>query len=128
MDLSAQPAREASGSKFEPINLASLGGGDERYGVSTGVRGLMVAILEDGIRSFLSPIGRLRHEAEYWVASREQRSPFSFRVVCETLGLDSEAVAAALLRMRADGASGRGPIRRSRPNVRRTARLRARRN
>ena len=117
---------QAPGSKFELIDLNSLGGGDVRGGVSTGIRGLMVAILEDAIRSFFSPVARLRREAEYWVASRTQRSPFSFTVVCETLGFEPEAVAAALLRMRADGESAPRAIRRSRPNVRRTARLQPR--
>jgi hypothetical protein len=128
MDPSVRPAREVSGSKFERSNLAPLEGGDVPCGVSTGVRGLMVAILEDGIRSFLSPVRRLRQEAEYWVASRKQRSPFSFSVVCETLGLEPDAVAAAILRMRTDGTSAPRPVRRSRPNVRRTARLRTRKN
>jgi hypothetical protein len=126
MNWSAQPAREISGRKLEPLSLASRAGADVPRGVSTGVRGLMVAILEDGIRSFLSPIARLRHEAEYWVASRKQPSPFSFSVICETLGLEPDAVAAALLRMRAGDAPRPRSIRKSRPNVRRTARLRSR--
>jgi hypothetical protein len=124
MQSSAQPAKEISGRKRDPISLVSLVAAETPRGVSTGVRGLMVAILEDGIRSFLSPIARLRHEAEYWVASRRRPSPFSFTVVCETLGLEPDAVAAALLRMRADGSAGPRSLRKSRPNVRRTARLR----
>jgi hypothetical protein len=124
-DPSLQPVREAPGTKLERRNLAPPGGADMPCGVSTGVRALMVAILEDGIRSFLSPVTRLRQEAEYWVAGRKQQSPFSFCVVCETLGLEPDAVATAILRMRTGGASAPRPIRRSRPNVRRTTRLRA---
>jgi hypothetical protein len=87
----------------------------------------MLAILEDGIRSYLSPVGRIRTEAEYWVKSARSRSPFSFAVVCETLGLEPSAVRAALERMRVKNVSPRRAIARSRPNVRRTGRLMGRR-
>jgi len=114
-------------SQSEAIDLRAFGGSDLHSSTFTGVRALMLAILEDGIRSYFSPVARIRDEAELWVASRRYRSPFSFSVVCETLGLEPEAVASALGRMRADGVSGERPMRRSRPNVRRTGRLRTRR-
>lgn len=109
------------------LRLSSLGGGESRSAQYTGTKALMLAILEDGIRSYLSPVGRIRSEAEYWVKSRRQGSPFCFTVVCETLGLEPEAVRAALERMRVRNLSPRRALGRSRPNVRRTGRLMGRR-
>ncbi|OFV87478.1 MAG: hypothetical protein A3J75_03475 [Acidobacteria bacterium RBG_16_68_9] len=86
----------------------------------------MLAILEDGIRSYLSPVSRIRTEAEYWVNSIRHRSPFAFNVVCETLGLEPDAVRAALQRMRERKVSPRRALGRNRPNVRRTGRLMSR--
>jgi len=105
------------------MRLTSLGGGEPRSTQYTGTKALMLAILEDGIRSYLSPVGRIRSEAEYWVTAGRQRSPFSFTVVCETLGLEPEAVRAALDRLRSRNVSPRRVLGRSRPNVRRTGRL-----
>src|SRR5262249_27012631 len=62
----------------------------------TGTKALMLAVLEDAIRSYLSPDQRARGEAESWVLSRQRRSVFSFVVVCETLGLEPKAVRAPL--------------------------------
>jgi hypothetical protein len=105
------------------IRLTSLGGGEPRTAQYTGTKALMLAILEDGVRSYLSPVARIRNEAEYWVTSTRQRSPFSFTVVCETLGLEPEAVRTALERLRAKKVHPRRVLGRSRPNVRRTGRL-----
>ena len=105
------------------IRLTSLGGGESRSAQYTGTKALMLAILEDGIRSYLSPVSRIRSEAEYWVTAGRQRSPFSFIVVCETLGLEPEAVRTALERLRIRNVSPRRAIGRSRPNVRRTGRI-----
>ena len=107
-------------------SVIGIGGGEARCAPYTGTKALMLAVLEDAIRAYLSPEPRARVEAEQWVLSRQRRSVFSFTVVCETLGFEPEAVAAALLRMRADGESAPRAIRRSRPNVRRTARLQPR--
>src|SRR5262245_58080940 len=52
----------------------------------TGIKALMLAVLDNGIESYLSPIARHRAEAECWISARSQGSPFSFAVVCETLG------------------------------------------
>jgi hypothetical protein len=105
------------------LRLSSLGGGEPRSAQYTGTKALMLAILEDGIRSYLSPVGRVRTEAEYWVTAGRQRSPFSFMVVCETLGLEPEAVRVALQRLRTKNVTARTALGRSRPNVRRTGRL-----
>ncbi len=101
-----------------------VSGGESRGTEFTGTKALMLAVLEDGIRSYLNPVARIRSEAEYWVHAKKQRSPFSFAVVCETLGLEADAVREALERMRKKNIGPREAIRRSRPNVRRTGRLR----
>ncbi len=106
------------------IRSGNLSGGESRGTEYTGTKALMLAVLEDGIRSYLSPVGRIRSEAEYWVAAKRQRSPFSFHVVCETLGLEAQAVREALERMRTKNIAPRQAIRRSRPNVRRNGRMR----
>ncbi|MBX3027425.1 hypothetical protein KF840_21210 [bacterium] len=120
--------REVGDSDLDLLRITSLGGGETRTTQYTGTKALMLAILEDGIRSYLSPVGRVRSEAEYWVRSARNRSPFSFHVVCETLGLEPGAVRLALERLRAKNVSPRRAIGRSRPNVRRTGRLVTRRS
>lgn len=119
--------REVGDFDLDLLRLTSLGGGEPRSTQYTGTKALMLAILEDGIRSYLSPVGRVRSEAEYWVKAARNRSPFSFPVVCETLGLEPEAVRVALERLRARNVSPRRAIGRSRPNVRRSGRIAARR-
>ena len=108
---------------FDLFQMASIGGGEPRTAQYTGTKALMLAILEDGIRSYLNPAGRIRNEAEYWVTAGRQRSPFSFSVVCETLGLEPDAVRRALDRLRSNKVSPRRALVRSRPNVRRTGRI-----
>jgi hypothetical protein len=105
------------------LALTPLCGGEARVGQPTGVKALMLAVLEDGIRSFMSPISQIRMEAEFWIMSPRRRSPFSFNVVCETLGLDPQAARDAVLRLRRVEHTGRRPLRRSRPNVHRRGRL-----
>jgi hypothetical protein len=103
--------------------IGSFGGGEPAGGPCTGIKALMLAVLDNGIASYLSSAPRIRAEAEYWISASGRRSPFSFTVVCETLRLEPDAVRAALRRLR-----GRehGPIRsigRRRQNVRRAGRL-----
>jgi hypothetical protein len=102
--------------------LIGVGGGEARSAPYTGTKALMLAVLEDAIRSYLSSESRARSEAEGWVSSRQRRSVFSFIVVCETLGLEPKAVRAALRRLR-DQQISPDHIPRSRPNARRRARL-----
>ena len=78
------------------IALGSLRGGEPRQGEYTGTKALMLAVLEDGIRNCGGRGGRLRSEAQDWVRSNEQ-APFSFMVICETLGLDPDAVRQAVV-------------------------------
>lgn len=98
--------------------LIGIGGGEARTAPYTGTKALMLAVLEDAIRAYLSREPRARMEAEQWVLSRQRRSVFSFAVVCETLGLEHKAVRAALRRLRAQEVSP-DSIPRSRPNARR---------
>lgn len=103
-------------------SLIGIGGGESRGAPYTGTKALMLAVLEDAIRSYLSHESRARTEAEGWVMSRQWRSVFSFVVVCETLGLEPKAVRAALRRMRVQQI-GPDHIPRSRPNARRRSGL-----
>lgn len=100
-----------------------LGGGEPRTAAPSGIKALLLAVLEDGIRSYLSPIKELRAEAEYWVGSGRARSPFCFVVICETLGLEPTAVRQALERLRTQRVNPGRAIGRTRPNVRRAHRV-----
>lgn len=76
----------------------SVAGGEPRYGEYTGTKALLLAVLEDAIRTYCGRPGPARTEAENWVQSN-RRTAFSFSVVCETLGLEPAAVRSALTRM-----------------------------
>ena len=108
-------------------SLDRLGGGEPAKQPYNALKALMIAVLEDGIRSYLSPIRRVRLEAESWISDSRHRSPFSFVVVCEALGLDSTAARRAVERLRARSGSERVILPRNRPNVRRTPRLKQQR-
>ena len=99
------------------------GGGEPRCTPCIGVKALMLAILEDAIRSYHGPIQREREEAALWMADRRNHWVFSFPAVCETLGLEPTAVRKAMSRIRTRSAAAPG-IARSRPNSRRQAGLR----
>jgi len=100
-----------------------LGGGVPRHSALGGIKGLLLAVLEDGIRSYLSPLQEVRTEAEYWVSSGRARSPFCFVVICETLGLEPTAVRQALDRLRTQRVNPARAIGRTRPNARRAHRV-----
>ena len=95
------------------LGLTGLAGGEPRTQEFAGIKGLMVAMLEDGIRMYLRGNVQLRTEAEAWIFSSQRRQPFSFWVVCETLGLEPRAVRAATQRLRNLGPYS-SPIRKSR--------------
>ena len=101
-----------------------VGGGDPGQRSSAGIRGLMLAVLEDGIRSFLSTSRVRRDEAEAWMTMRPQNWPFSFENVCQFLSLEPSAVRHALRVMRERNGTKRLRLGRSRPNVRRKGRIR----
>ncbi len=93
-----------------------LGRGEPHSAPHTGTKALMLAVLEDGIQTYLREDLRPREEAERWVVSRRHGSAFSFVVLCETLGFEPSAVRKALGRLRATKALPK-TIGRSRPNV-----------
>jgi len=47
-----------------------LGGGEPRHSEFTGLKALMVAVFEDGIRSYCGPPGADRTQAEVWVVEQ----------------------------------------------------------
>jgi hypothetical protein len=106
--------------------LNPLTGGEPRSGQLTGTKALMLAVLEDGIRSYLGGSRVIAHEAEFWVHSHRRHSPFSFVVVCEMLGLDPDAVRKTLTRMKSENVSPRKALPRARHNVRIPGRVYAR--
>jgi hypothetical protein len=103
-------------------------GGEPRTGQLTGTKALMLAVLEDGIRSYLGGSRVISSEAEFWIHSRRRHSPFSFEVVCEMLGLDADAVRKTLRRMKSQNVSARKAFPRARHNVRIPGRVYARKN
>jgi len=113
----------------EDLNLVrfqSMTGGEPRGGQLTGTKALMLAVLEDGIRSYLGGSRVIAQEAEFWIHSPRRHSPFSFVVVCEMLGLDPDAVRRTLKRMKKENVSPRKVLPRARHNVRIPGRVYAR--
>jgi hypothetical protein len=67
-------------------------------------KSLMYAVLKDGIRCFYKHVGATRRkyrkmsaEAEEWLMEDTYDYPFSFRVICDTLGIDADALRGRLL-------------------------------
>jgi hypothetical protein len=110
------------------LRLSPVTGGEPRTGQLTGTKALMLAVLEDGIRSYLGNSRIISQDAEFWIHSPKRQSPFSFVVVCEMLGLNPEAVRKTLTRMKADHVSPRKAIPRARHNVRIPGRVFARKS
>jgi len=88
----------------------------------TGVKALMLAVLEEAMRNFLGRNGAWHDDAAFWMGTTRRESPFAFRTVCETLGLEPSAVRRALYRLRERNVSAREAGGRLRPNVSRKAR------
>lgn len=121
-----QALRLSEDDDLEILHLATISGGQSRSGQFTGTKALMLAVLEDGIRAFLGVSRLLAQEAECWIGSPRRQSPFSFVVICETLGLDPAATRCTLERMKTQTSSRRA-LPRSRHNVRVPGRVYARR-
>ena len=111
---------------LQTLLLYPVTGGEPRAGQLTGTKALMLAVLEDGIRSYLGGSRVVAHEAEFWVHSHRRHSPFSFVVVCEMLGLDPDAVRKTLRKMKSENISPRKALPRARHNVRIPGRVYAR--
>ena len=111
-----------------PSRLQTVPGGESRSGQLTGTKALMLAVLEDGIRSYLGTSRIIAQDAEYWIHTHRRQSPFSFIVVCEILGLDADAVRTTLKRMKDENISPRKAFPRARHNVRIPGRVYARKS
>lgn len=100
------------------MSRKSVNGGESRSGQLTGTKALMLAVLEDAIRSYLRGSRLVARDAEFWIDSHRRQSPFSFVVVCEILGLDPGAVRTSVKNMRAAASTRRSGFPRARHNVR----------
>jgi hypothetical protein len=67
-------------------------------------KALMYAVLKDGIRCFYKHVGATRRkyrkmsaEAEEWLLEDTYDYAFSFRVICDTLGIDADALRGRLM-------------------------------
>lgn len=74
---------------------------------ATGVRGLLLATLEDAILCFQKTVGsprkrvsRANQEAEAWLFSDDTQGPFAFLNICAALDIDPHYVRAGLLQWR----------------------------
>lgn len=123
----AQVSLDGDESDFDLRGIRYLGGGEPNTGQLTGTKALMLAVLEDGIRSYLGSSRVVAQDAEYWISSPRHCSPFSFEVICEILGLNADAVRQTLQQMKVDNVSPRKAIPRARNNVRIPGRVYARR-
>ena len=72
-------------------------------------RALMYAVLKDGIRSFYKNVGATRRkykkvyaEAEQWLCEDNWDEAFSFRFICDTIGIDAGCLRKHLLTWRDD--------------------------
>ncbi len=82
--------------------------GYRRDSYVSGEKALMLAVLEDGIRCFQEHLRNprsnprlLSQEAEAWIRAVDYDWPFSFNNVCETLGIDPDALRSTLLAWKA---------------------------
>lgn len=115
--VQAPVARRVASQSSEIDALLFLGAGERRYEPLTGVKALMLAVLEDGIRCYLSLDPRLQAEAEHWVDSPQRKLVFSFEVICDTFAIEASAARRMLRALR--GRETRAmPTYRTRPNVR----------
>jgi hypothetical protein len=95
-----------------------VAGGEPRSSQLTGTKALMLAVFEDGIRSYLTGRKLIAAEAEEWLNSGKRYTPFTFVVICETFGLDPLAVRASVKQMKVENRSPGEIIPRVRNNVR----------
>jgi hypothetical protein len=89
----------------------------------SGMRALMLAVLENAIEHLGSPERLKQADAERWIMSPEHRYVFSFAVICETLNLDPSAARQSIIRLQGTEPPGSRLLRRTRSNVRHTSML-----
>src|SRR5262245_56336103 len=102
--LSVEPLRMSDQESDQPepevMLPAQLGWGSRVDSETSGVRALLLAMLEDAIRCLLTPGGsrRVAAEAESWIRGDEPDWPLSYRNVCEALGFQPDLLRRAILR------------------------------
>jgi len=83
-------------------------------------RRLMFAVLLDAVIQLQRHNSSGSVEAEHWIRSEDDESPFSFRNVCEALGIEPTYLARGLLAWRAIASTPAGvPVRQLRTSHRR---------
>ena len=104
--------------------------GVRRDSYISGEKALMLAVLEDGIRCFQEHLRNprsnprlLSQEAETWIKSVDYDWPFSFNNVCETLGIDPDALRSSLLNWKNQRLSALEDRGRPTPNEKKVYRL-----
>jgi len=90
----------------------------------SGVRALMLAVLDDAINSLSSSESLIRAEAQVWIASGEGRYVFSFLVICESLELEPNVVRRSVMDLLGKKRKRGRLLERTRPNVRHKGTLR----
>lgn len=121
--MGAFEADDGDSNLISELLRSSIGGGTSTTSDHTGTKALMLAILEDGLRALLDTNQRVSEEAARWMSSRRDTWVFSFATVCQTLGLDPDAVRVAAQRMKDGNLTARQVIGRNRPNSRRGGRM-----
>ncbi len=119
IELNHKVPYESGAAPRTPENLAELFTPDivlpeqliqgyRRDSYVSGEKALMLAVLEDGIRCFQEHLRNprsnprlLSQEAETWIRAVDYDWPFSFNNVCETLGIDADALRSSLLTWKA---------------------------
>jgi hypothetical protein len=91
---------------------------------SSGIRSLMVAVLDDAIHCLSSPERLVRAEAEIWITNPRSEYLFSFAVICEELDIEPGAIRRSVRRLLANKQTRGRLLNRSRPNVRHKGPLR----
>jgi hypothetical protein len=98
----------------ELFNLIASGSRQPEF---TGIKALMLAVLDDAIVVYLGRPGRARDEAEAWIMTGQRRSPFAFVIICDILGLEPEPVRVVLRRWRERSVVPRQALGRPRRNA-----------
>jgi hypothetical protein len=87
-------------------------------GCARPIKRLMLAVLEDAMRCYLTYANSRSHaqrrlfvEAEAWLADRKADGAFAFETVCETLGIDPNCLREGLRRWRLKELNGMNPRR-----------------
>jgi len=88
-------------SLFEPDILNEGASPSSARRLLTPERRLLIAILSDAVDCYRNNVGaqtskarRLHREAEHWILDDDRMWVFSFRNICDALGVDAEAMRA----------------------------------